>query len=318
MKQLDYAQAKKQILAANEIVIAGHVNPDGDSIGSLLSLGLGLRALGKKVHMVSPDGVPRRYGKLPGARRIKKSVNINPDLAIAVDASNEEILGSTFETFTRAKHILEIDHHEFRRPFGDIKVIDHEAGAVGELVYELLRLLKVDVTKDIALNLLTSVIVETNSFRLPGVRPFTFSVCAELLEKDIDFHRLVETVFWSKTRASVILSGVCFSRCKFMKKGRLVWSIIRESDFRAAHGKDEDVDAVADELRSMRDVRVVVLFREKDAGHLRVSLRSKGTINVASIAEEYKGGGHFDVAGCTIPNDEQAIGRFLKQAAELV
>ena len=310
--------AKQKILEARNIVIAGHINPDGDSIGSLLSLGLGLKQLGKQICMISEDGVPNRYRTLPGALYIRKDLKINPDLAIAVDCSNEEILGKTFDIFCKAKNILEIDHHEFRRPFGNIKLIDHRAAAVGELIYLLLRGLKIKITKDIAQNLLTSIIVETNSFSLPNVRPFTFEVCAELIKKKVDFHKLVEMVFWSKTKAAVVLTGICLSRCKFLKSAKIAWSIIRQSDFDKAKGRDEDVDAVADQLRSISSVKIVVLFREKHKGKLRVSLRSKNNINVASVAEKYKGGGHFDVAGCTISNNPRSIKAFLREAAALL
>jgi len=310
--------AKKSIVNSRSIAISGHINPDGDSIGSLLSLGLGLGALGKKVYMISPDGVPDRYRSLPGAGMIIRRLNKPVDLAIAVDCSNKEILGSAYEAFSKTANILEIDHHDFRRPFGNIRMIDKKAAAVGELVYLLLNKLNINFTRQIAQNLMTSIIVETNSFGLPNVRPFTFEVCTKLMNKGINFYKLVDTVFWSKRRESAILSGICLERCKFTKGGRLAWSIIRKKDFRKVGGKDEDVDSVPDSIRAIRNVRVALLLREKSAKTLRVSLRSKEGINVAGIAEHYGGGGHFDVAGCSIPNNVKSVRRFLKQAAELV
>ncbi|MCM8771033.1 MAG: DHH family phosphoesterase [Candidatus Omnitrophica bacterium] len=309
---------KKVIKEAKTIVIAGHINPDGDSIGSLLSLGLGLEKIGKKVYMVSPDGVPKRYLHLPGANKIKKEININANLAIAVDCSNKEILGKAFKTFIKAKNILEIDHHEFRRPFGNIKLIDYKAAAVGELIFILLKELNIKISKNIAQNLLISIIVETNSFRLPNVRPETFWVCSELIKTGVDFHKLVETIFWSKSKTAVILTGICLARCRFLRNDKIVWSIIRKSDFSKVGGVDEDVDAVADEMRSITNVRAVVLFREKSDSELRVSLRSKGGMNIALVAEKYNGGGHFDVAGCSLPNNSRAIKRLLKDVENIL
>lgn len=112
-------------------------------------------------------------------RNTEKSV----DLAIAVDRSNKEVLGKAYNIFKGSKDILEIDHHEFKRPFDNLFLIDYKAAAVGELVYLLLEELKVNIDKDIAENFLTSIIVETNSFRLPNVRPLTFKICAELIKK---------------------------------------------------------------------------------------------------------------------------------------
>lgn len=309
---------QQKIISAKEIVISGHINPDGDSIGSLLSLGLGIERLNKRIYMISPDGVPKRYARLPGAGRIIKNTNKAVDLAIAVDCGNKEILGEAFDIFRKAKDILEIDHHQFRRPFGSISFVNSKAAAVGELIYILLKKLNVDITNDIACNLLTSIIVETDSFRLPNVRPYTFEVCTKLMKAGVNFYKLVDMVFWSKTKESIILSGICISRCKFIKNNRIAWSIIRQKDFARVKGKDEDVDAVADEMRSIQGVEIVVLFRQKQNDKLRVSLRSKNKINVAGIAEYYGGGGHFDVAGCTILDNPKSMRELLTMAEGLL
>jgi len=309
----------QEILRAKDIAVAGHINPDGDSIGSLLSLGLGLKKLGKRVYMISADGVPQRYKKLPGAKaiikRCKKEVL---DLGISVDSSNKEILGSGYLELKKAAKIIEIDHHEFRRPFGDLQLVDPHAAAVAEIIYLLLEKLKVRLDAHIAQNLLTSIIVETDSFRLPQARALTFKICARLLEKGIDFYKLVDMVFWSQTKEAIILSGLCLSRCRFLKNGRLVWSIIRKEDFQKIKGKDQDLDRAADQMRFIKGVKVVVLFREAHKGILRVSLRSKAKYNVALLAEKYGGGGHFDVAGCSIRNSSANIKKFLKDAEKIL
>lgn len=309
---------KEKIFNAQDIIIAGHLNPDGDSIGSLLSLGLGIKKLKKRVYMVCSDELPKNYNFLPGANLIIKRIHKPADLAIAVDCSNKEILGQTYTIFKKAHDILEIDHHEFRRPFGNLRFIDSNAAAVGELIYVLLNKLHIAITKDIAYNLLTSIVVETNSFRLPHVRPFTFEICIELMKLGADFYKLSDMVFWSKSKESVIISGICLSRCKFLKNNRIAWSIVRQKDFNMVKSKDADVDAVADEMRSIKGVEIAVLFREKENNFLRVSLRSKGKINVARIAEYFQGGGHFDIAGCTIPNNQKSMQELLSLASNLL
>jgi len=315
---LDFKKVKQKIIKAKDIIIASHINPDGDSIGSLLSLGLGIEKLGKRVYMISADGVPKRYRFLPGVERIVRNTVKSADLAIAVDCSNKETLGPAYNIFKKTKDILEIDHHEFKRPFGNLFLVDSKAAAVGELVYLLLGKLKVYIDKDIADNILTSIIVETNSFRLPNVRNLTFEICADLISKGVDFYKLVDMVFWSRTKESALLSGISLARCKFVDNGRLAWSIIRKKDFDSIKGEDEDIDAVADEIRSIQGVEIVALFREKNKNFLRVSLRSKGKINIAAVAEYYEGGGHFDIAGCTIPNNPASINELLTLARSLL
>ena len=311
-------KAVKMIRQARDIAITCHVNPDGDAIGSMLSLGLGLEKLGKKVYMVSRDGVPKKYRRLRGARRVRKRLDKKVDLGVTVDCSTAEMVGGVFTFLERTGSILEVDHHEIRAPFGDAQLIDTRAAAVGEMVYVLLKRLGVKPTKDIAENILTSLIVETCSFRLPNVTPFTFKVCEAMLRAGVDFYRLVDTVYWSHTREVAVLSGVCMSRLKFAARGRLAWSVIKREDFHKAGGKDEDVDAVPDEIRAIKGVDIAVLFRETDRHSIRVSLRSKGGINVAKLAALFGGGGHADVSGCRIPNRQDSMKKLLARARELL
>jgi len=312
-------RAKKAIASAKTIVITGHRNPDGDSLGSLLALGLGLRRMGKQVYLLCDDKVPQRYMFLPGVRRIVRRVSVTPDVAIAVDCSNKDLIGDNFDVFRKAAEIIEIDHHEFRRSFGTIQCVDHRAAAVGEIVYVLLRALQVPITRSIAENLLTSLIVETNSFRLPAVRGVTFALCAKLIAVGIDYYKLADRIFWSASKESMILMGVCLSRCAFLSNGKIVYSIIREKDFARVGGTDADVDPVIEQMRAINHVQVAVLFREKSRVTLRVSLRSKGRrINVAKIAEKYLGGGHYDIAGCVIRNSPESIRQFLGQVQQFL
>ena len=133
-----------------------------------------------------------------------------------------------------------------------------------------------------------------------------------------NFYKLVDTIFWSRSKESAILCGICLAKSRFIKGNRIAWSIIRNRDFKRINGRDEDVDAAPDEMRTIKKVDIAILFRENGKNNLRVSLRSKDSINVASIAERYGGGGHFDVAGCTIPNTRKSIDEFLKHAEKIL
>lgn len=298
---------KHQILSSDEILITGHSNPDGDSIGALLSLGLGLESIGKKVHMVCHDQIPKRYCHLPGISRIEKNCNYNIDLAIAVDCGSKEMIGSAYELFKKAKTILEIDHHRSRIPFGDISFVDPDASSAGELIYELLIDLDIPITIDIAQNILTSILVETNSFRLPGTRAHTFELCADLLRTGVNFLKIAESVYWVTSKETAILSGICLARCKFVAEGQIAWSIINQKDFKKAGATEADADPITEEIRSIQGVKIAILIREKTRKLLRISFRSKEGIDVASIAEKFGGGGHNSAAGCTIPKNKSAL-----------
>lgn len=305
---------RHQILSAERILISGHSNPDGDSIGALLSLGLGLQSIGKDVSMICHDQIPKKYSHLPGISQIVKNCNHKFDLAIAVDCGSKEMIGPTFELFRKAGSILEIDHHRSRIPFGDISFVDPDASSAGELVYELLLDLDIPITTDIAQNILTSILVETNSFRLPGIRPHTFELCAELLRTGVNFLLLAESVYWVTSRETAVLSGICLSRCQFAADGQIAWSIITQKDFKKAGATDADADPITEKIRSIQGVKIAILIREKADKQLRISIRSKDGINVASIAEKFGGGGHHSAAGCTILNKKNTIKNLLLQA----
>jgi len=315
----NFNSIRRALLKARSVAISGHINPDGDSIGSILALGLALESLGKKVYMLCQDDVPPGYKYLPGATRLLKTTKSRVDLAIAVDCSVIELLDKNIQVFKKAKSILEIDHHAYRKAFGDLRIIDHEAAAVGELIYLLLAKCGITITRDISENLLTSIIVETNLFKLTNVRWYTFKVCAELLSTGLNFYQLVEKVYGPKTRQTMMLLGMVLLRAKFLKNGAIVWSIIRKDDLKKVGGKEYDADAIANELRSIKGVRIAVLFREKNDRMLRVSLRSAAyDIDVGKIAWNHEGGGHFDIAGCFIANNKRHMRNILSEVEGLV
>lgn len=311
-------RVRKFILRAHSVAISGHTNPDGDSIGSLLALGLALESIGKKVYMLCHDEIPPHYRSLPGVNRIMKTTDRPVDLAIAVDCSALDVLGKNVPVFKMAKSILEIDHHMYRKPFGDIQFIDHDASAVGEMIYQVLGKLNIKMTRSIAENLLTSIIVETNLFRLANVRQYTFKVCDELLATGLNFFQLTTRVYGPKTRKTMMLLAICMMKARFLRSGRFIWSILTASDLKKVGAKDYDADAIADEMCSLKGVDIALLFREKKKMMLRVSMRSRNGIDIGELAQRYQGGGHFDIAGCYIRNSKRNIRNLIEDAEKLL
>lgn len=239
-------------------------------------------------------------------------------MAIVVDCNSKEMLGGVFDKIKNSKYLLEIDHHEYRKGFGNLELVDTKAAAVGEIIYEFIKRMGIRVTEKMARNMLTSIIVETNSFRLPVVTPRTFTICAELLRAGVDFYKLSEAVYWSRTKEAVFLSSVSMSKVRFLKRGHLAWSIVTREEFARMKGADEDVDAVANDILSIKGVRLAVFFREKSDKIIRVSLRSKGNVAAIKVANVFGGGGHFDSAGCRIKSNSSSIKKLLEVASRLV
>lgn len=307
--------AVKTLRRARKVAILSHVNPDGDTLGCQLALGLALMRLGKHVSMLNPDGVPTRFQFLPGSELVRSRApeGARFDAAVAVDCGGRSQLGKLEKAFFRAKTTIQIDHHDFGDAFGKIQVLEEEASAVGEIVYDMIRALRVEVTPAIATCILTSIIVDTGAFRFSNIRPKTFDVCGDLVKKGVDLLHLIEESYWKKTRSCARLSGHCVANSHFSQDGRLAWTTVYQRDFKRYHAKLPDVDAVADDLRAIEGVKIAAVFRETDKKRFRVSLRSRHGINVAMVARQFGGGGHHNSAGCSIRNLESEKQKLLTE-----
>jgi phosphoesterase RecJ-like protein len=303
---------------SHQIILACHMNPDGDSVGSMLGLGLGLMNIGKKVAMLCSDKIPTRYISLPKAKTIKQVFLKPVDLAISLDCASINQLPGIDKIFKQSKCIVEIDHHVYRDQFGDIQLVSEHTASVGEIVFALLKELNVRIDKHIAECLLTSAIVETSSFSCAEVNKRTFETCAKLLETDVNFNSISERYYWRKNLAAMYLTGLSFMRIKTAHQGKIVWSIIYKEDFKQYKGRQEDVDPVADDLLMLAGAEISLFFREIDNNMLRVSLRSKGKIDVGYFATTYGGGGHDKVSSCRIHKTKTGIEHLIKQASLLV
>ncbi|MFH1753925.1 MAG: DHHA1 domain-containing protein [Candidatus Omnitrophota bacterium] len=287
-------------------------------MGSLSALGIALTRIKKRVSLYSPGRIPHRYAFLPMHKRINRSgFRRSNDLAISVDCGDKNRLGHIYrDVFQKSLHIVEIDHHTTRIAFGDIQLVDYDACAAGEITYNLIRRLGIKIDKDIAVGLLVSLIVETASFRFPTVTSSTFGICSELLKTGVDFNKITNACYWIKTSAEVQLTGLCMARIKFLMNGKIAYSSISRRDFLRFKGKDENIDAAADEIRTIKNIKAVVLFRELNPKIIRVSLRSKKGVDVGRVAKMFSGGGHYDVAGCYIENTLKAKRELLRRVEE--
>jgi phosphoesterase RecJ-like protein len=304
---LTIPQAAEAIRAAKTIVMACHVNPDGDALGSMLGLTLALTPLGKSLTPLSQDGVPEIYRFLPGADLVQTDTPIPDfDLAIVLDSGDLSRVGSRVQPLiARARQVIDIDHHVAAGAFGDIRVLDSQAASTSEIVYALVQAMGLSISPEIATCLFTGVITDTGSFRFQNVTPNTFRVAADLLEAGAPPAHVSENVFDNRTFAATRLLGHALSSLAETLDGRLIWAHITAQDFTALGATDEDTEGVVNYVRGVRGADAGVLFREMapvngELPKIRVSLRSRETVNVAEIAQRFGGGGHRMAAGCTL------------------
>lgn len=296
----DAAQAIRE---SQTIVLACHVNPDGDAIGSLLGLALALMPLGKTVTCLSEDGVPDILAFLPGAERVQQSTDTAAfDLALVVDSGDLPRVGASVQPLIgRARRVVDIDHHVTAGAFGDIRVLNSRAASTAEIVYALLQTMGVPITSDIATCLFTGIITDTGSFRFQNVTPNTLRVAAALLEAGAPPAHISENVFDNRTFAATRLLGVALAVLQQTPDGKIVWTHVTAADFQTLGAKDADTEGIVSYVRGVRGADAGILFREMADGQIRVSLRSREGLDVSQIAARFGGGGHRMASGCTLP-----------------
>jgi phosphoesterase RecJ-like protein len=283
------------------VLLFAHVYPDGDVLGSQLGLGLALRAAGRTVTFACAHPVPDPFHFLPGAADVQQwKVGRNEfDLVVTLDCPDPGRLGGLLEGARGpGVHVLNIDHHGDNRRYGDVNWVDTRAAATGEMVYDLLDAAGLPLTADVAVNLYTAIVTDTGSFRYSNTTSKTFRVAARLVETGVDPARVATTVYETRDLAGLRLLGQVLQGIETDADGTVAWLVIDR-----VHASSPDLPEAEEFVnypRSVRTAKVAVLFRElPDA--VKVSLRAKGEVNVASIAGRLGGGGHPNAAGLMLP-----------------
>ncbi len=285
------------IAARKRFLLTSHARPDGDAVGSVLACGQILHSLGKQADVVLSDGIPYIYRSLPGASHVLQTslVNGNYEAAIILECDS---LARTGVEGLESKFIVNIDHHVSGKPFGHVNWIDPEACATAEMIYRLAREGGVEITKEIATCLYTAVMTDSGSFRFAGTTHRTFAMAGELVHCGADPVRCAEDVYFANPTSKMRLLGAALSTLQ--REGSLVWMHITRAHVDHCGAFDEDAEGLVNYAISITGVQVAAFFREMPDKRFRVSLRSKGLVDVAQIAECFGGGGHHNASGCSL------------------
>lgn len=298
-EQMDDAVAA--LLDARETALVCHINPDGDTLGSMLALALGLEQKQRRATLLSADGVPAIYHFLPTMERIERETERRDfDLAVVLDAGDLSRIGNNRETVLATPRVIDIDHHVTAGVFGEIRLLDATAAATGEIVYDLLVALGCEITTPIAECLLCALLTDTGSFRFRNVTPRTMEIGAELIRRGAQPDPIAEHVFENKPFAAQKLLGRALDSMRRTPDGRIVWAHVTQADFAEFGVGDEATEGVVGAVRAVQGAEVAIFLREMPTGRLRVSLRSREGIDVSRIAARFGGGGHRLASGCTL------------------
>ncbi|MBF0538234.1 MAG: bifunctional oligoribonuclease/PAP phosphatase NrnA [Nitrospirae bacterium] len=285
---------------ADDFRIVVHVFPDGDAIGAALALSLGLRAMGKLATVYSKDEIPLMFGYLPAVEDFR-DVNVisQTDTAdatlIVVDCNSPQRAGLSDVRF---KKTIVIDHHRTETDFGDIRWVMPDYPATGLMVYFLLKALGVTITTEIATNVYTALCIDTGTFRFSSTTAETLMVAAELVNAGVNPSVVANHIYntWSEARF-MLLKNVLNS---VEIHNRLAMTFITEAMLRETGARSEDSDNFVNFPIMIESVVVSALFKEIGPDKWKVSLRSRGEVDVSVIAQELGGGGHHNAAGFRI------------------
>jgi bifunctional oligoribonuclease and PAP phosphatase NrnA len=279
-------------------LISAHARPDGDAVGSMLALGMILGQLGKHVDLVSCDGLPLIYHGLPCAGQIVAHatwVKGEYDAVILLECDGIErsrLRGLEHRT------LINIDHHVSGQRFAAVNWIDTTACAVAEMIYRLALAAGVSITPEMATCLYTAVLTDTGSFCYDGTGARTFDLAADLVRHGAQPAVIAQQVYFANPASKMMLLGAALSNLR--RDGKLAWMWVTHDDMLRTCAAEEDCEGVVNYAIAIAGVEAAVFLRELGNRRVRLSLRSKGKVNVAVLAEGFGGGGHTHASGCTL------------------
>lgn len=288
-----------KIKNSKKIGITFHTSPDGDSLGSSLGLLQILKKLGKESYIICKESIPESFKFLPYSEEISSEVNFpkdKTDLIIVLDCGNVDRINGNIDLNSKEYDVINIDHHKSNENYGVLNYVNSDAAAVAEIIFALMRLLKVELDRDIAKSLYTSLLTDTGSFRHSCTSKLTHEIAGELVDTGINFSEIHRIIFDNKSFNRIKLYGKVIENMELSLDGKIAFIYAKQDYFKQFNIEDEDTSDLLTFGMKINTVEVVALFKEKDE-ELKVSLRSKNFVDVRLIAEKYNGGGHVRAAG---------------------
>lgn len=277
--------------------ISSHARPDGDAIGSALATMHLLQAMGKDASVFFADAVPRAFRDLPGANLIRRSVPERAQFDLGIVLECDSVARTGFSTIPCAQTI-NIDHHQSGRIYADLNWIEPLAPAVGVLVYELAVASGATLTPEFATCVYAALLTDTVAFTISNIEAATFDLARQLLELGADASGVTDAVYFTQRESKIRLLGAALGTMQV--HGPIAWAIVTLEQVRQLGATLEDSDGIVQQLIMQEGICAAALLRELPEGGFRVSLRSRGSVNVAAVAEAFGGGGHRNASGCTL------------------
>jgi phosphoesterase RecJ-like protein len=292
MDQLE--QVLQQISQRQQFLLTSHARPDGDAIGSVLALSEVLRKMGKSAEVVLSDKVPVIYQPLPFANTIIHASQVNGRYEAAIILECDSVQRTRLQGLEH-HFLINIDHHASFKTFADVNWIDPGASATAEMVFRLATTAGVKITPQIATCLYTAVLTDTGSFNYATTSARTFELAKQLTDCGADPVKIAQSVYFANPASKMHLLGAALSSLR--EEGPMSWMVVTRQDMERYGALEEDCEGLVNYALSIGGIEVAVFFRELPDGRVRVSVRSKGAVNVAQVAQMFGGGGHECASG---------------------
>lgn len=287
-----------EIRARQRFVISSHSRPDGDSIGSQVAMAFALRMLGKHVDIVNRDAAPPPLQTFPGVDGIQIAERVEGDYDAAIIMECGDLARTGVAGLDRF-FVINIDHHPDNTGYGQLNWYDKRAAACGEMVFDLVRELGLPLTRDIATHIYLAILTDTGSFHYSSISPRTFDICRETLEAGVDPVLVARDVYDSNNLGRLKLFGAVLGDMTIDDTGAIAVVYLDHEMARRAGGTYEDTEGLINLPLTVKAIQAVVFFKQIQGHEYRVSMRSKGEVDIGSVAKAFGGGGHKNAAGCT-------------------
>ncbi|HLQ36124.1 MAG TPA: bifunctional oligoribonuclease/PAP phosphatase NrnA [Chloroflexota bacterium] len=315
--------AKEMVQKAQNVIVCAHINPDGDTLGSMLGMYHVLTAAGKYAQRACHNTTPPQFTFLPGHEGVGPDIpNRDWDLIICHDASDIQRFGSVYEQhrdlFERVPSIC-IDHHITNSGWATVNLIDTSAAATAEIVYTFARELGYPITREAATCILTGIFTDSGSFQYQAVSPRTLRAAADLVEAGAPLPQIAHETWRKKTFPSARLWGASLEALQMSPDGRYCWSTVTLDMLRQHRADFNDLEGAVSFMAGIDGPSIVALFKEQGPDEVDVSFRSMDDTDCTVVAVKFGGGGHKKAAGCTVKASlAEAERQVLSEVAKLV
>ena len=316
-----YDEIKDLIDANQEILIFGHKDADGDTLGCSLAFAEALRANGKDAWVLIPPPLPDIYAFLPGYDQIlaEPPHGVDPHLVFFFDSGNLERSGASVKRIAAHATIINVDHHPSNSRFGDVNIIEPGASAVGQIVLEMLDHFGYPVTPTVATNLYVALLTDTGGFRHENTTPRALSDAARLARLGADPGHIATQVYKMRPETTLKLSGLALATMSVELDGRLAWATVTRKMLREAGAVMAESEGIIDTLNSIAGLELAILFKEVQSELTKISVRSRGGVDAAAMCATFGGGGHIRAAGAELDKSmAEAVKLVLAVAKEAI